>query len=213
MTTVAQRERAALADLFDQLGPDRPTLCEGWDTHDLLTHLVVRERRMDAVLASRIKPLEGWSKDVARGYHRKPWAEEVQLFRDGPQWFNPVSLTAVDNLMNTGEYLIHHEDARRGEPGWTVRELDPETEQAVVKQVCSAFSRWSLKKYGIGFRARFTDGSEHEIAPGEPVVTLTGDPGEILLWVSGRQRAAEVDVTGSTEALAVVERVQAGAGR
>ena len=213
MTTVAQRERAALADLFDRLGPDVPTLCEGWDTHDLLTHLITRERRMDATIASGIKPLAGWAKDVARGYHRRPWAEEVQLFRDGPQWFNPVNLTAVDSLFNTGEYFIHHEDARRGVAGWTVRQLDPETEQAVTRQVCSMWSKFAVKKYGVGFLARFPDGSQQEIAPGEPKVTLTGDPGEILLWVSGRERAAEVDLTGSPEALAAVDRVQSGTAR
>ena len=38
------RERNELADLLDQLGPDAPTLCEGWNTADLAAHLVVRER-------------------------------------------------------------------------------------------------------------------------------------------------------------------------
>ena len=45
---LAKSERAALADLFVTLGPDQPTLCEGWDTKDLLVHLLVRERRPDA---------------------------------------------------------------------------------------------------------------------------------------------------------------------
>src|SRR5438270_11075359 len=31
---VSQSERAALADLLEQLGPDRPTCCEGWTTQD-----------------------------------------------------------------------------------------------------------------------------------------------------------------------------------
>ena len=38
------RERHELSDLLDQLGPDQPTLCEGWTTADLAAHLVVRER-------------------------------------------------------------------------------------------------------------------------------------------------------------------------
>ena len=57
-------------------------------------------------------------------------------------------------------------------------------------------------------------GKRGDASPVGALQTLVKQPlGEILLWVSGRQRAAEVDVTGSTEALAVVERVQAGAGR
>jgi hypothetical protein len=39
---LATTERAALADLFVTLGPDQPTLDEGWDTRDLLVHLLVR---------------------------------------------------------------------------------------------------------------------------------------------------------------------------
>ena len=42
MTSLARRERLALADLAEQLGPDAPTLCGDWSTRDLLAHLVVR---------------------------------------------------------------------------------------------------------------------------------------------------------------------------
>ncbi|MGZ4563838.1 MAG: maleylpyruvate isomerase N-terminal domain-containing protein, partial [Mycobacterium sp.] len=38
------RERRALCDLFDELGPSAPTLIEGWTAHDLAAHLVLRER-------------------------------------------------------------------------------------------------------------------------------------------------------------------------
>ena len=43
--TYAQDERAALAALLHETGPDGPTLCEGWQTRDLVAHLVLRERR------------------------------------------------------------------------------------------------------------------------------------------------------------------------
>ena len=57
--TFAQSERAALCDLFDRLGSDAPTLCQGWDTHDLASHLWIREN--DPLVASGIsvKPLSG----------------------------------------------------------------------------------------------------------------------------------------------------------
>src|SRR3954468_22310402 len=38
------QERAALCDLFEVLGPGAATLIEGWTTHDLAAHLVLRER-------------------------------------------------------------------------------------------------------------------------------------------------------------------------
>jgi len=37
-------ERAQLCDLFDELGPQAPTLLAPWTTHDLAAHLVLRER-------------------------------------------------------------------------------------------------------------------------------------------------------------------------
>src|SRR5262245_9679824 len=43
VTSFYRRERAALCDLLDRVGPDRPTLCEGWTTNDLAAHLWVRE--------------------------------------------------------------------------------------------------------------------------------------------------------------------------
>ena len=36
---------AELSDLLDDLGPDQPTLCEGWTTSAMAAHLVVRERQ------------------------------------------------------------------------------------------------------------------------------------------------------------------------
>ena len=36
-------ERAQLSDLFDELGPEAPTLLAPWTTRDLAAHLVQRE--------------------------------------------------------------------------------------------------------------------------------------------------------------------------
>nr|BFE88977.1 hypothetical protein GCM10020093_115780 [Planobispora longispora] len=54
--TYARAERAALSDLFARLGPDAPTLCEGWTTFDLAAHLVLRERRLDAAPGIALSP-------------------------------------------------------------------------------------------------------------------------------------------------------------
>src|SRR4051812_50200443 len=42
-------ERAALADLFEEVGPDASTCCAGWTTAHLAAHVVVRDRRPDAL--------------------------------------------------------------------------------------------------------------------------------------------------------------------
>ncbi|HEX6919337.1 MAG TPA: maleylpyruvate isomerase family mycothiol-dependent enzyme, partial [Actinomycetes bacterium] len=66
MPSIARAERAALSDLLESLGPDAPTLCEGWDTRDLAAHLVVRERRMDAAPGIVLRPLAGHLESVTR---------------------------------------------------------------------------------------------------------------------------------------------------
>src|ERR1700710_2758128 len=88
--TLAQTERAALADLFTERGPDQPTLCEGWDTGDLLAHLLVRERRIDAAAGVMIKPLAGWTARVSAGYQKRLWSKQVELYPSGPPAFSPL---------------------------------------------------------------------------------------------------------------------------
>jgi hypothetical protein len=60
-------ERAQLSDLFDELGPQAPTILEPWTTRDLAAHLVLRERDY---LASPGLVLPGaWSR-LAEGRRR-----------------------------------------------------------------------------------------------------------------------------------------------
>src|SRR3954466_12386279 len=40
MSTHAKRERLLLADLLEAVGPEAPTLCEGWNSRDLAAHVV-----------------------------------------------------------------------------------------------------------------------------------------------------------------------------
>src|ERR1700753_2819253 len=55
--SIVQRERAAMVATFRAVGPDAPTLCEGWTTRDLTAHLLVRERRPDALPGILFAPL------------------------------------------------------------------------------------------------------------------------------------------------------------
>jgi hypothetical protein len=66
--TYAREERAALAALLAETGPDAPTLCEGWQTRGLAAHLVLRERRPDAAAGVMGGPLAGYTARVQRRY-------------------------------------------------------------------------------------------------------------------------------------------------
>ena len=62
----SRQERIALADLFFEVGPDQPTLCDGWDTRDLAVHLMLREHRLDAVPGLCVRLFKGHTDMVSR---------------------------------------------------------------------------------------------------------------------------------------------------
>jgi uncharacterized protein (TIGR03085 family) len=204
--SVVAKERAALADLFDKVGPDEPTRCEGWDTEDLLIHLLVRERRADAQPGLYLSFAKPWTDKVKGDFRARGWSELVKEFRGGPGRLNPVSWGPVDELINAGEYFIHHEDVRRGRPGWEPRKLDEETTRYLDKGVRSAYLRYSVRKAGVGVAAVLPGGDRVELRKGEPEAIVTGEPGEILIWSSGRP-AARVEITGDAGAVAALDRV------
>ncbi len=122
MPRYARSEREALVALMSTLGPDAPTLNEGWRTRDLAAHLAVRERRPDAAAGIVLAPLRGYAERVRREVAAGDWAQLLDRLRHPPLW-SPVSNPLVDDLTNTLEFFIHHEDVRRARAEWRPREL------------------------------------------------------------------------------------------
>ena len=56
-TSLVSQQRISLAELLLEVGPDAPTLCEGWTARDLVAHLVIREGRPDAAIGILGGPL------------------------------------------------------------------------------------------------------------------------------------------------------------
>lgn len=200
MTSYAAAERAALSDLFDRLGPTAPTLCEGWATSDLVAHLVLRERRPDAALASLAKPFAGHAEKVRTALETKPYEELVAAFRSGPPVWSPGNLPAADDLVNGVEHVVHHEDVRRAQTGWTPRTLDDGLEAFLWKQL-SRGGRLFYRRARVGVTLRRADnGEEISVHKGTPQVTVVGMPAELLLHSFGRTSHAQVRVEGDPEA-------------
>lgn len=201
---LADSERAALADLLQEVGPDRPTLCAGWTTGDLLAHLIVRERRPDGAVGLLIPPLQGFADRVRQDVRRRPWAEQLTVLRTGPPWWNPMRWGPLAELTNGAEFFIHHEDARRGVDGWTPRRLDRATEDAVAGLVDSGFMRVRFRRSPAGLTAVMPDREPVTWHRGEPMVRVHGDPAEVVLWSAGRD-AAVVSVQGDPAAVRAVQ--------
>jgi uncharacterized protein (TIGR03085 family) len=194
MRRYARAERRALADLLLALGPDEPTLCAGWATRDLAAHLVVRDRRPDAAAGIVFRPLRGWGDRVRARLAHSPYPELVERVRRAP-WWSPVSNPALDPAVNTLEYFVHHEDVRRARPAWQPRELSRGHQEALWRQV-PRLATLALRRLPATVVVQSPGYGEIHVGAGGPEVRLVGAPGELLIFLTGRQRAARVQVDG-----------------
>ncbi|MEV4171449.1 TIGR03085 family metal-binding protein [Nonomuraea sp. NPDC049709] len=207
--THARGERAALCDLLDRLGPDAPTLCTGWTTYDLAAHLVLRERRPDAMGGIALKPLAGYTASVQNGLKaRHPYPELVGLVRKPGGVYGLLS--ALDEAVNTLEYFVHHEDVRRAQPSWEPRELTDDFERLIWKRV-SAGARLMLRRSPVGVVLHRLGGGVTLGGPrGGSRVEVTGRAAELLMFCFGRQQHARVELTGEPEAVSALRTATLG---
>jgi uncharacterized protein (TIGR03085 family) len=199
---VAVDERRALCDLFDELGPDAPTLCGGWLSRDLAAHLALRDRRPDAAPGILVKAFAGYTSRVQAGYAAKPWDELVRLVRTGPPAWSPFTIPALGEAVNGAEYFVHHEDLRRGQPGWAPRPASPARDNAVWTAI-GRVGRMAFRRSPVGVVLRRPDGVEVTAKRGPTMVAVLGEPGELLLYAFGRSEV-KVDYDGDQHAIGVV---------
>jgi len=195
----SRQERLALCALLDETGPDAPTLCEGWTTGDLAAHLVLRERRPDAAAGVAGGPLAGYTARVQeRIKARIPFPDLVRMIRSGPPRLSVMALPGVDERANAVEFFVHHEDVRRGAPGWEPRELSSGESDMLWDRL--RLARFMLRRAPVGVElARDdADGPAYRITArnATPAVTVVGSPAELTMWVMGRRTAARVRMDG-----------------
>jgi uncharacterized protein (TIGR03085 family) len=197
-----QVERRALATTFAGTDPEQPTLCEGWTVRHLLAHLVQREHEPLARLADQLsRPEPGHEKRLGElvDRARTPAGYDALLarFAQGPSRWSPMGW--ADETSNFLEYLIHHEDVRRGgaHPP-DVRPLSNDEQDAIWSRL-RLLSRLGYRRAPVGVTLALPSGVRQQVHRGEDGVVLTGDPLELLLHTSGRRRAARVELTGAPE--------------
>jgi uncharacterized protein (TIGR03085 family) len=195
---LAGQERRALADLLAELGQDAPTCCEGWTTAHLAAHLVVRDRRPDAMpgyvleMVPGLARLGGWAHRVEDGAReRGSYADLVERIRSGPPRWSPLAWPGLERL-NVPEFAIHHEDVRRAQPGWAPRDL-PATVQDRLWSPATLYARRGAGRRGVVLRRSDRPGVEARLGAGGR--TVEGEPLELLLWASGRRDIARVSVS------------------
>ncbi|MBF6173970.1 TIGR03085 family metal-binding protein [Nocardia blacklockiae] len=199
--SMAQRERRALVVTMTAAGPDAPTLCGTWTVRELAAHLVVRERRPDAAPGILLKPFAGHLDSVQKRAAQRPFTELLEQIRTGPPWWSP--LYPVDAVVNLTEMFVHHEDVRRGEPGWEPRTLS-DVDETKLWSAVRRMARMAYRKSPVTVVLTTPEGERvtaHN-AGGDAVI-LTGTPSELLLHAFGRNEV-RLDATGSDEDIKAV---------
>jgi uncharacterized protein (TIGR03085 family) len=206
------QERLGLCDLFDQLGGDAPTLIHGWTTRDLAAHIVLRER--DPIAGPCIVlpgPFERFAEQRrARLAEHKEFGWLVARIRSGP----PPGLFRIGwvrSLANLNESFVHHEDVRRANGLGPRDALTPALEAALWRNVRRGSRYLSRRLRGAGLEIGWAGTDEQlTVRKGALTARLNGTPGELLLYLFGRQAAAQVEVLGPAQAVATVQDTHFG---
>ncbi|HEU5036027.1 MAG TPA: TIGR03085 family metal-binding protein [Nocardioides sp.] len=199
---LALRERHELCDLALALGPDVPTLCEGWDAQDLVSHLLVRERNPLSSLGNVVPPLAGLTERAMAHRRARPFEVQVEKLRSP----SPALRVArpLDALINTFEMVVHHEDLRRAQPDWSPRTL-PAADLDLL---------WSQLRRGGAFLGRqlpvptvlrrSDTGATTVLRKGSDPVTVTGPVVELVLFLFGRTAVRDLVFEGPDERVAAL---------
>lgn len=222
---VAKAERAELCNLLDQVGPEAPTLCGDWTSHDLAAHLWIRETDPLGAPGIVAKPLAGLTeRRMNEVKTRWSYAELVDRIRNGPARLSVFNIPGVDEEANTVEYFVHHEDVRRA----GVSSLDDAPESAQPRRLPDEVEDWMWRRLKLMGRALFRRSPVGVVlerarpggAPGDPetvratsgnqIVTIVGVPSELMLYAYGRKDQAAVQLVGDQAALDLLATADLG---
>ena len=190
MEQMSRTERAALCNSALEAGQDAPTLCDGWAVKDLVIHLLIRERDPIGATAIMVPQLDRFAQRSANRLAEQDFSALVERVRNGPPKWSPMAIPKVDQLLNSLEYFVHHEDIRRATPGWEPRELTDREQRVLFKGAATAGKQF-VRSVGVPVQIRWTDGErerEAVLSAGDDPVVITGEPAELTMFLFGRDQ-------------------------
>jgi uncharacterized protein (TIGR03085 family) len=199
-TEILLEERKALCETFEAVGPDAPTLCAGWTTTDLAAHLLVRETRPDAAIGIIVPgPFATHLQHTMDHVAQRGYDEMVRALRNGPPFLFRSGPMATPNVV---ENWVHHEDIRRARgdgPRNSTTEVDN-----VLWGSLGMTGRLAARRVHVGLELHTTDERSRVLRKGDRTVVVSGAPGELVLFMSGRKENAVIETEGDHEAVAEV---------
>jgi uncharacterized protein (TIGR03085 family) len=212
VTDHAAAERRSVADLLEQLGPGRPTLCAGWTTFHLAAHLALRDRTPAAWPGLAVPRFAGHTERLLERFMTgHTFGDCVRLVRGGAPKWSPMGAPGLSRVTNLLEYVVHHEDTRRAQPEWLPRIVPTSLADAVWAYLRPVVGTVAFRRAPDGVRlVRAGTGQAFTAARGAITVSVEGDPIELLLYAFNRRAAARVDLRGSDDAVARLAAAQLG---
>lgn len=205
-TSLVRRERAGLCRTALAVGPDAPTLCEGWTVRDLVCHLLVRERMPWTAPGLVIPPLSALVDRATASLARRPFPLLVERLASTRR--TAFAIERIDRVANTLELFVHHEDIRRAQPSWEPRVLGEASERELWGHL-SAMGRVLARPAGVP--VVITDGSRTAtLRRGSEPVTVSGPVGELALFLFGRRQLGALSFDGPPAAVARLRRTSLG---
>ncbi len=184
-----------LCDALAEVAPTAPTLCEGWDAHDLAVHIWVIKHDPLSWPGIVVPVLEGTTRRRAERLSQR-WSYEG-LITTLRQESGSIASMPFDRFEGhrhgLGEYYIHTEDVVR------VNDLPRRTQTAETEDALWLRARTAGRQLwgrgGEAVRFEAPDREPFTIGRGDPLTRVSGLPSEAILWIYGRQDAADVEVT------------------
>ena len=201
--TWVEAERRSLAVAFRDADPAAPTLCAGWTARHLCAHLV---QRQDSVLrniwdqvTTKVPGEERFMRRLVDSARTAPgYAALVDRFAAGPS--RRSLMGRFDEALNLLEYVVHHEDLRRGSGPVTPRDLPAAEVEELWRRAMPVLKR-AYRKAPVGVELAPDVGSASSVRSGSTTVSLAGSPVDLILHAFGRHAAADVRVHGSSDAV------------
>jgi uncharacterized protein (TIGR03085 family) len=207
---LSARPRGGPLLLAGMAGYEAPTLLQPWTTRDLAAHLVLRER--DHLAGPGLVLTGAWGRFAERRRRAlalRDYSGLVATIRSGPPpgFFR---IGWVRRFPTLNELFVHHEDVRRAN-GRRPRTNEQALDQALWRNVSRAPWFLARRLRGAGLELQW-GGTANTVRArrGEPTVRVAGSPGELLLYLFGRQGAAHVEVSGPAAAVEAVRRARFG---
>jgi uncharacterized protein (TIGR03085 family) len=132
-----------------------------------------------------------------------PYSDLVERLRNAP-----AHVRAVEPIVNTLEFFVHHEDIRRAATGWEPRALTVSDEIALWRFL-SVTGRGLVRPAGVPVTLRAGSRST-VLRRGQAPVVVNGSVSELTLFLFGRAQTRDLDFDGPPEKVSSLRSARLG---